>query len=228
MVSQEKKMNIVELKGVTKVYRLGKVFVPALRGINLDIRKGEFISIMGPSGSGKTTLMNIIGCLDRPTEGKVLIEGKNVAELSDDELARIRREKIGFVFQQFNLIPRLTALENVALPMWFAGINKRERERRAKKLLELVGLGDRIKHKPAELSGGERQRVSIARALANNPEIILADEPTGNLDTKSGKEIMKILKKLNKKGKTIVLVTHDEIFAKEAERIIRIRDGKLI
>jgi len=219
---------IIELKGVTKIYKMDKVLVPALRGINLKIRKGEFVSIMGPSGSGKTTLMNLIGCLDRPTEGEICIANKNVAKLGDDELAKLRREKIGFVFQQFNLIPRLTALENVELPMWFAGLSKKKRRERAIELLKLVGLEKRINHKPAELSGGERQRVSIARALANNPEIILADEPTGNLDTKTGKEIMEILKDLNKQGKTIVLVTHDETFAKEAERIIKIRDGRLL
>lgn len=219
---------IIELKGVTKIYKMDKVLVPALRGINLKIRKGEFVSIMGPSGSGKTTLMNLIGCLDRPTEGEIYILNKNVAKLGDDELAKLRREKIGFVFQQFNLIPRLTALENVELPMWFAGLSKKKRRERAIELLKLVGLEKRINHKPAELSGGERQRVSIARALANNPEIILADEPTGNLDTKTGKEIMEILKDLNKQGKTIVLVTHDETFAKEAERIIKIRDGRLL
>jgi len=219
---------IIELKGVTKIYKMDKVLVPALRGINLKIRKGEFVSIMGPSGSGKTTLMNLIGCLDRPTEGEIYIANKNVAKLGDDELAKLRREKIGFVFQQFNLIPRLTALENVELPMWFAGLSKKKRRERAIELLKLVGLEKRIHHKPAELSGGERQRVSIARALANNPEIILADEPTGNLDTKTGKEIIEILKDLNKQGKTIVLVTHDETFAKEAERIIKIRDGRLL
>ncbi len=219
---------IIELKGVTKIYKMDKVLVPALRGINLKIRKGEFVSIMGPSGSGKTTLMNLIGCLDRPTEGEIYITNKNVAKLGDDELAKLRREKIGFVFQQFNLIPRLTALENVELPMWFAGLSKKKRRERAIELLKLMGLEKRINHKPAELSGGERQRVSIARALANNPEIILADEPTGNLDTKTGKEIMRILKNLNKQGKTIVLVTHDETFAKEAERIIKMRDGRLL
>ncbi len=219
---------IIELRGVTKIYKMDKVLVPALRGINLKIRKGEFVSIMGPSGSGKTTLMNLIRCLDRPTEGEIYITNKNVAKLGDDELAKLRREKIGFVFQQFNLIPRLTALENVELPMWFAGLSKKKRRERAIELLKLMGLEKRINHKPAELSGGERQRVSIARALANNPEIILADEPTGNLDTKTGKEIMRILKNLNKQGKTIVLVTHDETFAKEAERIIKIRDGRLL
>ena len=219
---------IIELKGVTKIYKMGKVFVQALRGINLKIRKGEFVSIMGPSGSGKTTLMNLIGCLDGPTEGEIYIANKNVAKLKDDELARLRRERIGFVFQQFNLIPRLTALENVELPMWFAGLSKKKRRERAIELLKLVGLEKRINHKPAELSGGERQRVSIARALANDPGIILADEPTGNLDTKTGKEIMEILKDLNKQGRTIVLVTHDETFAREAERIIRIKDGRLL
>jgi len=221
------KMNetVVKLENVKKIYIMDEVEVPALRGITLEIRKGEFVSIMGPSGSGKSTIMHLIGCLDRPTSGRVFIDGKDVSKLSDDTLAKIRRKKIGFVFQQFNLIPRLTALENVELPMWFAGIKKVERVRKAAELLELVDLGHRLKHKPTELSGGERQRVSLARALANNPEIILADEPTGNLDSKSGDEIIKLLEKMNKEGRTIVLVTHDPEYGTRAGRMIKLRDG---
>ena len=216
---------VVKLENVKKIYIMDEVEVPALRGITLEIRKGEFVSIMGPSGSGKSTIMHLIGCLDRPTSGRVFIDGKDVSKLSDDTLAKIRRKKIGFVFQQFNLIPRLTALENVELPMWFAGIKKVERVRKAAELLELVDLGHRLKHKPTELSGGERQRVSLARALANNPEIILADEPTGNLDSKSGDEIIKLLEKMNKEGRTIVLVTHDPEYGTRAGRMIKLRDG---
>jgi putative ABC transport system ATP-binding protein len=216
---------IVRLEKVVKTYFLDHVEVPALRGVDLLVERGEFISIMGPSGSGKSTLMHLIGCLDRPTSGKVLIEGVDVSKLSDDGLAEIRRKKIGFVFQQFNLIPRLTARENVELPMWFAGLSKADRLRRANQLLERVGIAHRAEHKPAELSGGESQRVAIARALANDPEIILADEPTGNLDTKSGEEIIGLLKELSERGKTVILVTHDPVFGMRAERTISIRDG---
>jgi putative ABC transport system ATP-binding protein len=216
---------LVRLEDVTKVYVMDEVEVPALRGITLSIARGEFLSMMGPSGSGKSTLMNLIGCLDRPTSGRVIIDGRDVSRLSDDALAEIRRKKIGFVFQQFNLIPRLSALENVALPMWFAGVEKNQRLRRAAALLERVGLGERLKHKPTELSGGERQRVAIARALANDPELILADEPTGNLDSKSGDEILDLLESLNREGRTIVLVTHDLDYGRRAKRMIRLRDG---
>jgi putative ABC transport system ATP-binding protein len=216
---------LVRLEDVTKVYIMDEVEVPALRGITLSIARGEFLSMMGPSGSGKSTLMNLIGCLDRPTSGRVIIDGRDVSRLSDDALAEIRRKKIGFVFQQFNLIPRLSALENVALPMWFAGVEKNQRLRRAAALLERVGLGERLKHKPTELSGGERQRVAIARALANDPELILADEPTGNLDSKSGDEVLDLLESLNREGRTIVLVTHDLDYGRRAKRMIRLRDG---
>ncbi len=219
---------LIELKNVKKVYRMGKVEVPALKGINLKIKRNEFISIVGASGSGKSTLLNVMCCLSRPTEGKVLIEGKDTAKMSDDELAVIRGEKIGFVFQTFNLIQRLTALENVMLPMWFLGKGEKEMKERAKKLLEMVGLGHRIKHKPSEMSGGERQRVAIARALANDPPIIVGDEPTGNLDSKSGKEIISIFKELYKQGRTIILVTHDMSIARQAKRRIYLKDGKII
>jgi len=215
----------VKLEGAEKIYRIGKVEVPALRGITLQIKKGEYVAIVGPSGSGKSTIMNLIGCLDKPTSGRVLIEGNDTKNMSEEELAETRRKKIGFVFQQFNLIPRLTALENVELPMWFAGINGDERKRKAAALLKEVGLADRMHHKPSELSGGQQQRVAIARALANDPETLLADEPTGNLDTKSGEEIISILEELNRKGKTLIVVTHERELEKKAKRIIRIRDG---
>ncbi|NOZ76505.1 MAG: ABC transporter ATP-binding protein [Euryarchaeota archaeon] len=221
-------MDVVRLQDVEKVYTMGKVKVPALRGVSLSIEKGEYVSIMGPSGSGKSTLMNMIGALDRPTRGKVFVEGRDISRMSDDALARLRRENIGFIFQQFNLIPRLTALENVELPMWYAGVPKVKRVRRAAELLRLVGLGDRLRHRPAELSGGQMQRVCIARALANNPDIIMADEPTGNLDTKSGEDIISILEDLNRQGRTIIMVTHEEEFARRAERTIYIRDGKIV
>ena len=220
---------MIKLENVHKIYKLGKAKVVALRGINLKIESGDYISIMGPSGSGKSTLMNIIGGLDRPTKGRVYIDGRDISRLSDRELAKIRLKKIGFVFQQFNLIPTLTALENVALPMWFAGVNRRKRIKRAKELLRMVGLEGREHHKPKELSGGEQQRVAIARALANNPEVILADEPTGNLDTKTGRKIIEILEKLNKEeGKTLVIVTHDPEIGKRAKRQLKIRDGIII
>jgi putative ABC transport system ATP-binding protein len=216
---------LVRLVDVQKIYVMDQVEVPALQGITLSIAKGEFVSMMGPSGSGKSTLMNLIGCLDRPTRGKVFIDRKDVSKLNDNSLAEIRREKIGFVFQQFNLIPRLSALENVTLPMWFAGMDKNRRVKRAATLLERVGLQERITHKPTELSGGERQRVSIARALANDPELILADEPTGNLDSKSGNEILELLESLNNDGKTIIMVTHDQDYGRRAQRMIKLKDG---
>jgi putative ABC transport system ATP-binding protein len=221
-------MDVIRLEDVEKTYIMGKVKVHALRGVDLTIKKGEYVAIMGPSGSGKSTLMNQVGALDRPTKGKVFIEEHDISKMSDNELAKIRRENIGFVFQQFNLIPRLTAIENVELPMWYAGIPKIKRIKRAAELLKLVGLGDRMKHRPAELSGGQMQRVCIARALANNPDIIMADEPTGNLDSKSSEDIMKILEKLNKEGRTIIMVTHEEEYAKRAERTIYIRDGRIV
>lgn len=216
---------LVRLEDVQKIYVMDQVEVPALRGITLSVAKGEFVSMMGPSGSGKSTLMNLIGCLDRPTRGKVFIDGKDVSKLNDNSLAEIRRKKIGFVFQQFNLIPRLTALENVTLPMWFAGMEKNSRAERAANLLARVGLRGRMMHKPTELSGGERQRVSIARALANDPELILADEPTGNLDSKSGNEILELLEDLNRDGRTIIMVTHDPDYGRRAQRMIKLKDG---
>src|SRR3989339_1650144 len=200
---------IIKLENVWKIYKMGKVEVPALRGLNLEIKKGEFVAIMGPSGSGKSTAMNMIGCLDVPTKGRIFLEGQDISKLSESDLAQIRGKKIGFIFQTFNLILTLSALENVALPMIFQNITKEERVKRATELLEMVGLGDRINHKPNELSGGQQQRVAIARSLINNPEVILADEPTGNLDSKSASEIIDILKGLNDLGITIVMVTHE-------------------
>jgi len=220
---------MIKLSGVDKIYQLGKVEVPALKGVSLEIKKGENLAIIGPSGCGKSTLLHIIGCLDRPTRGKVFVDGKDISELSDDRLAKIRREKIGFVFQFFYLIPTLTALENVMLPMSFTGISKNEQNKKAHKLLEIVNLDKRANHKPAELSGGERQRIALARAMANDPEVILADEPTGNLDSKSGKEVMEFLLKLNKDQKvTLIIVTHDHYIASNAKKIIYLKDGKII
>jgi len=220
---------IIELRDVWKIYTMGKVEVKALRGINLKVRQGEFVAIMGPSGSGKSTSMNMVGSLDVPTTGTVFLDGQDISKLSESDLAQLRGRKIGFIFQQFNLLNTLSAIENVMLPMIFQNINKHNREMRAKKLLELVQLGHRLHHKPAEMSGGEQQRVAIARSLANNPEVILADEPTGNLDTKTGRIVMDFLKYLNKKeNRTIVMVTHDEHVAKEAKRITFLRDGEII
>ncbi len=224
---EKEKREIVKLEKVTKIYHLGEHRVYALNGISISIRNGEFVAIMGPSGSGKSTLLNMIGCLDIPTEGRVLIDGVSTADMSEEELTLIRRDRIGFVFQSFNLIPTLSARENVELPMIFRRVRENERVMRAQKLLEMVDMGDKTNHRPSELSGGEQQRVAIARALANDPSIILADEPTGNLDTVSGNEIMKIMKELNDMGRTIIVVTHDPSVADFAERIIRIRDGKL-
>ncbi len=219
--------SVVELKNVEKEYIMGEVKIKAINGVSLKIRKSENVAIMGPSGSGKSTMLHLIGCLDRPTKGKIFIDGKNVSNLSGNELAKIRREKIGFIFQFFNLIPTFTALGNVELPMIFS--KKQNRKERAKELLKAVGLGHRLYHYPSQLSGGETQRVAIARALANDPEIILADEPTGNLDSKSGKEIMDILVKLNKeRGTTLLIVTHDNSIAKHAKRIIKLKDGKIV
>jgi putative ABC transport system ATP-binding protein len=219
---------MIRTENLTKVYRLGTVEVQALRDVNLEIKDGEFIAIIGPSGSGKSTLLNLIGCLDKPTRGSVFIDGINTGELSENGLAEIRREKIGFIFQQFNLIHTLNALENVALPMFFAGVRHEIRMRRAEELLAKVGLGDRIYHKPSELSGGEQQRIAIARALSNNPEIIIGDEPTGNIDTAAGKVIMDILEGLNQEGKTIIVVTHDAEVAARADRTKRMRDGRVL
>ncbi|MEM3417716.1 MAG: ABC transporter ATP-binding protein [Candidatus Nanoarchaeia archaeon] len=223
-----KAKTIVELENVTKIYRLGEVQIKALNGINLEIKKGEFVSIMGPSGSGKSTMLHIIGCLDTPTSGKVLINGKDVSKLSDDELAEIRNKEIGFVFQFYYLQENLTSIENVELPMIFAGVNENERKRRALDLLRTVGLEKRVNSYPRQLSGGERQRVAIARALANNPSLVLADEPTGNLDSKSGEEIMTLFKRLNSLGNTIVVITHDKTIASHTPRIIKLKDGKIV
>lgn len=218
---------VLEARRLWKVYGT-KVQVKALQEINLSIGEGEFVAIIGPSGSGKSTLMHIIGCLERPTQGEVVIEGVDVAELSQDELADIRSRKIGFVFQQFNLLPRTTAQKNVELPLLFQGIGRGERRRKATELLEKVGLGDRMTHTSSQLSGGEQQRVAIARALVSNPTIIFADEPTGNLDTDSSMEIMAILKKLNDEGKTLVVVTHDPDVAKWADRVVTLQDGRIV
>jgi putative ABC transport system ATP-binding protein len=219
---------VVELQEVYKIYTLGVQKVIALNGVSLKVEEGEFIAIMGPSGSGKSTLLNMIGCLDKPTKGRVLIAGNDTSKLNDDELTRLRRDTIGFIFQQYNLIPTLTALENVELPMIFRGLNRNEREKRANELLEKVGLEREINRKPTELSGGQQQRVAIARALANNPTILLCDEPTGNLDTKSGELIMEILTNLNKEGVTVLVVTHDPAVSEFAQRIVKIRDGKIL
>ncbi|HHI04327.1 MAG TPA: ABC transporter ATP-binding protein [Candidatus Woesearchaeota archaeon] len=220
---------IIELRNVWKIYQMGKVDVNALRGMNFKVKRNEFVSIMGPSGSGKSTAVNMVGCLDIPTKGDVYLDGKNIAHLPESTLAQIRGRKIGFIFQTFNLIQTLSAKENIILPMIFQGIPADKREKRAEKLLRLVQLEDRMNHRPSELSGGERQRVAIARSLANDPDVILADEPTGNLDSKTGQVIMKFLKDLNKKeGKTIIMVTHDANLAKYADRIAHLRDGVII
>jgi len=219
-------MSLLQMRGITKDYKLGKTTVRALRGLDLEIRTGEVVAIMGPSGSGKSTLMHILGALDRPTEGQALIDASDIVEMKERELVAVRGRRIGFVFQTFNLIQTLTAQRNVELPMIFQGHNASERHRRASMLLDKVGLGDRVKHRPNELSGGERQRVAVARALANDPEIILADEPTGNLDTETGNAILALLKDLSvKDGKTVILVTHDPEAAVIADRTIRLRDG---
>ena len=215
----------IRLRDIKKIYKMGGQELAALNGINLDIKRGEFAALMGPSGSGKSTLMNILGCLDRPTVGSYELEGKEVAHLSDDELAVMRNKHIVFVFQNFNLLSRISSLENVALPLVYAGVGASERRKRAQEVLEAVGLGDRAGHLPNELSGGQRQRVAIARALVNNPEIIMADEPTGNLDTKSTKEIMEIFQEMHGRGKTIILVTHEPEIAVCANRQLLVRDG---
>lgn len=216
---------VISLKDIRKSYYLGKQELPVLKGINLTINSNEYVALMGPSGSGKSTLMNIIGCLDTPTAGQYVLNGKDVSRMEDDELADVRNVEIGFVFQQFNLLPRLTAWENVAMPLIYAGISKKEREERAREMLAKVGLGDRAHHKPNEISGGQSQRVAIARALINNPSLILADEPTGNLDTKTSVEIMELFSQIHSQGNTVVLVTHEEDIANYTHRIVRIRDG---
>ena len=221
-------MAVIQLKDIMKTYIMGDSIVHALDHVNVSIYFGEFTAIMGPSGSCKSTMMNILGCLDRPTSGEYYLDGKEIAGYNDDELAHTRNAKIGFVFQNFNLLSKLTAQANVALPLVYAGVEEEERMERAKKALEAVGLGARLEHKPMEMSGGQRQRVAIARALINNPAIIMADEPTGNLDTKSSYEIMDIFKYLNEQGKTVVMVTHEPDIAEQTKRILVMRDGKLV
>ncbi|MBB4077712.1 putative ABC transport system ATP-binding protein [Lewinella aquimaris] len=217
---------VIDIKSLTKTYIMGQTQVRALRGIDLQILTNEYVALMGPSGSGKSTLMNLLGCLDTPTSGTYHLDGKDVSKMDDTELANIRNEKIGFVFQTFNLLPRQTTLENVALPLVYAGLGRRERQQRAAEVLESVGLGDRLDHRPNELSGGQRQRVAIARALVNRPAIILADEPTGNLDTKTSMEIMGIFEEIQNRGNTVIIVTHEPDIAEHAHRIVRLRDGE--
>ncbi len=220
--------HIIDMSGITKIYDTGKVKVEALRGIDLQVKKGEFVAIVGPSGSGKSTLLNLLGCLDTPSDGEYLLGGEAVAGLDRDDLADIRNRRVGFVFQNFNLLPQLTALENVEMPLLFGGVGRRERRMRAMKRLEAVGLGDRVEHKPTELSGGQMQRVAIARALAMEPDIVLADEPTGNLDTGSGADVMGALQELWDQGSTLVVVTHDLALAQRANRVVEIRDGLVV
>ncbi|MBI2546059.1 ABC transporter ATP-binding protein [Candidatus Woesearchaeota archaeon] len=220
---------IIKLEKVWKTYKMGDIEVNALQGLDLEVRQGEFLAIMGPSGSGKSTAVNMIGCLDVPTRGKITLEHHDISKLSESELAQVRGRKIGFIFQQFNLIPTLTALENVMLPIVFQSVSREKRIRKAAELLKIVGLSGRMNHKPAEMSGGEQQRVAIARSLANNPDVILADEPTGNLDSSTGETVMGFLQNLNRKeGKTIIMVTHDNNVAKHADRIEFLKDGKVI
>jgi putative ABC transport system ATP-binding protein len=218
---------VLKIENVSKSYQLGKLEVPVLHDINLEVQEGEFAAVMGPSGSGKSTLMNLIGCLDRPSSGKIILGDRDTSLLSDIELARIRGKKLGFIFQTFNLISRLSALKNVEMPMVYQNIPRQLRLKRARKLLELLGLSDRADHRPTELSGGQRQRVAIARALVNDPEILLADEPTGNLDSKTGQEIIEIFNKLHSEGRTILMVTHDLGLAQNCGRIIRLKDGRI-
>ena len=219
------KEDLILITDIGRKYVIGAETIHALKSVTLTIKKGEFVALMGPSGSGKSTLMNILGCLDTPTKGEYILNGINVSEMSDSELAEVRNQEIGFVFQTFNLLPRSSAKENVALPLVYAGVKKEDRDKRAIKALENVGLGNRVDHKPNELSGGQRQRVAVARALINNPSIILADEPTGNLDSKTSVEIMALIEDIHAKGNTIILVTHEEDIAKHAHRIVRMRDG---
>lgn len=216
---------VIEIKGIRRNFQLGQEVVKVLKGIDLEIEQGEYVAFMGPSGSGKSTLMNLLGCLDTPTSGSYILNGKDVSQMSDDELAEIRNKEIGFVFQTFNLLPRTTALDNVALPMIYAGKSKEDRNKRAAEVLKNVGLADRMDHKPNQLSGGQRQRVAVGRALVNHPSIILADEPTGNLDSKTSVEIMNLFDEIHAAGNTVILVTHEEDIAEHAHRIIRLRDG---
>ena len=218
---------VIEMRGIGKVYRSGRLEVDALREVDLEVREGDFLAIVGPSGSGKSTLMNLLGCLDRPTSGTYRLTGENVAELDDDALARLRNRTIGFVFQSFNLLPRTSALENVAMPLLYGGVPRAARNARARETLERLGLGDRMDHQPSELSGGQQQRVAIARALVTQPAILLADEPTGNLDSQSGADVLALLHELNDAGTTVVLITHDADVADAAKRSVRVRDGRL-
>ena len=219
---------IIEMRGITKVYDTGKIKVEALRGIDLTVGRGEFVAVIGPSGSGKSTLLNLLGCLDTPTDGDYRLSGEAVAGLDRDRLADIRNRRVGFVFQNFNLLPQLSALENVEMPLLFGGVGRRERRRRALEQLDAVGLADRVEHKPTELSGGQMQRVAIARALAMEPDLLLADEPTGNLDTSSGSDILSVLDQLSKQGRTLMVVTHDPALARRADRMVEIRDGEIV
>ncbi|MCK5376219.1 MAG: ABC transporter ATP-binding protein [Acidobacteria bacterium] len=219
---------IIEMHGITKVYDTGKIQVEALRGIDLTVGRGEFVAVVGPSGSGKSTLLNLLGCLDTPTDGDYRLSGEAVAGLDRDRLADIRNRRVGFVFQNFNLLPQLSALENVEMPLLFGGVGRRERRRRALEQLDAVGLADRVEHKPTELSGGQMQRVAIARALAMEPDLLLADEPTGNLDTSSGSDILSVLDHLSKQGRTLMVVTHDPALARRADRMVEIRDGEIV
>lgn len=222
------KETVIQVENLVKTYRLGKVSIPALRGISFDVAKGEFLAVVGPSGSGKTTLLNLIGAIDKPTSGRIFIDGRDVTTLGEGELTKLRRHKIGFIFQFYNLIPALTALENVELPMLTAGVSRKDASKRASQLLETVGLSERVSHLPDELSGGEQQRVAIARALANKPSVILADEPTGDLDTKTGMEVVQILYDTSKKqNATVIVVTHDPMITERTDRILHMRDGNI-
>lgn len=219
---------MIKLVDVSKLYQTGSVTLAALDKVNLEIKDGEMVAVIGPSGSGKSTLMNMIGCLDTPTEGKYFLDGKEISRLNDNELSEIRNNKVGFVFQSFNLLPRLNAFENVELPLIYRGMKLPERQERVVRALSMVGLADRMNHKPTELSGGQQQRVAIARALVGEPSIILADEPTGALDSRSGAEVMEIIRELNEKGKTVILITHDNMIAQKAKRLIRLQDGRIV